>query len=300
MIESVTTTSPTLEHTSSPATMSTALGRVVLIACAVIAAASLATVAIALPQGAPTSSDPGAPVVPWWVVLVPAVVGIALTMVLPHRAPAQPSVVENRARHAAATWSLLALAIVFPLVSGVFDLGGGEGYVLAKLVLLIAVPALIVGVLRGVRLDRVRGAWRWWAAGVVVMVWTLLSQVAPWNPPTDLSGFDLTTLIVSATATAITAGLGEELFYRRWLQTRLEASLGAWAGIALASLVFALMHLGSHSTGEPVLDIARVVVAQGSFGFFLGVLWWKYRNLTAIVVAHVIVNGWPVAAELAS
>ncbi|SMQ74981.1 Membrane protease YdiL, CAAX protease family [Agreia sp. VKM Ac-1783] len=278
----------------------TSLGRVVLIACAVIAAASLATVMIALPGGAPTSPDPGAPVVPWWVVLLPAVVGIALVTVLPLRAPAQPAVVENRSRHAAATWSLLALAIAFPLVSGVFDLGGGEGYVLAKLVLLIAIPAVIVGVLRGMRLERVRGSWRWWAAAVVVAVWALLSQVAPWNPRPDLSGIDPVVLVVTATATAITAGVGEELFYRRWLQTRLEASLGVWPGIALASFGFALMHLGSHSTGAPVLDVARVVVAQGSFGLFLGVLWWKYRNLTAIVAAHVIMNGWPVAAELVS
>ena len=292
--------SPTLQHARSPSMKPTSLGRVVLIVCVVIAAASLAIVVVALPQGAPTSRDPGAPVVPWWVVLLPAVVGIALAAVLPPRAPVQPAVVENRSRHAAATWSLLALAVAFPLVSGVFGLGGNEGYVIAKLLLLIAIPAVIVGVLRGVRLERVRGAWRWWAAAVVVVIWTVLSQVAPWNPASDLSGFDPTALIVSATATAITAGLGEELFYRRWLQTRLEASLGVWAGIALASLMFALMHLGSHSTGEPVLDVARVVVAQGSFGLFMGVLWWKYRNLTAIVVAHVIANGWPVGVELLS
>lgn len=98
MIKGVTMPSPTLRHVRSPSMKPTSLGRAVLIACVVIAAASLATVVVALPGGAPTSRDPGAPVVPWWVVLLPAVVGIALATVLPPRAPAQPAVVENRSR----------------------------------------------------------------------------------------------------------------------------------------------------------------------------------------------------------
>ncbi|WP_309615604.1 type II CAAX prenyl endopeptidase Rce1 family protein [Salinibacterium sp.] len=50
--------------------------------------------------------------------------------------------------------------------------------------------------------------------------------------------------------------------------------------------------------GQPLLDIARVVVIQGSFGLFLGIMWWRYRNLAAIVVIHVIANGWGVAVVL--
>lgn len=58
------------------------------------------------------------------------------------------------------------------------------------------------------------------------------------------------------------------------------------------------MHLGSHGTGDIVLDVARVIVAQGSFGLFLGVMWWRYRNLTALIIVHIITNGWGVAAAL--
>jgi len=274
------------------------LGRATLVACATIGVAALAIVLVALPDGAPTSSDPGAPAVPWWVVLLPAAVGVALTLVVPRRPAAMPAVVADARRHRASTAALVACAVAFPLVVGLLELGGGEGYVLAKLVLLMLVPAVAVATLRGVRIAWARGRWRWWAPAVVVGVWVLLSQVAPWNPAHDLSGIDPTLLVVSATATAITAGLGEELFYRRWLQTRLEAGLGAWPGIALTSLAFALMHLGSHAAGEPVLDVARVVVSQGSFGLLMGVLWWRYRNLVAIVVAHLVVNGWDVAAHL--
>lgn len=37
-----------------------------------------------------------------------------------------------------------------------------------------------------------------------------------------------------------------------------------------------------------------------SFGLFLGVLWWRYRNLALIILTHLIVNGWGVALELIS
>jgi hypothetical protein len=43
---------------------------------------------------------------------------------------------------------------------------------------------------------------------------------------------------------------------------------------------------------------AVVIVVQGSFGLFVGVLWWRYRNLAAIIVVHLISNGWAVAKAL--
>ncbi|GAA2177947.1 hypothetical protein GCM10009847_06020 [Leucobacter tardus] len=274
------------------------VGRLLLAACVSIAAVSLVTVLIALPAGAPMSADPGAPTVPWWVVLLPAAVGIVLALLLPPSPRRQTALVVSTPRFHASTWLLLALAGAFPLIVSVLGIAGGEDYVVAKLLLLIVVPAIVVGVLRGVRIVRVPGAWRWWAPALVITVWVLLSQIAPWNPEHDLSGIDPLVLAISAAATAITAGLGEELFYRRWLQTRLEAGLGPWPGIAVASLAFALMHLGSHGSGAIAVDIARVVVSQGSFGLLMGVLWWRYRNFAAIVTAHLIVNGWPVLVHV--
>ena len=270
------------------------VGRLILILCATIGTGCLVTVIVALPSGAALSSDPGAPTLPWWAILLPAGVGVALALLLPLRPAPQSARVEKAEGYRASTLLLLALAVAFPLCVAVSGIAGSEWYIIVKLLMLMVVPAIVVATLRGVRIDRAQGAWRWWAPAIVVSVWTLLSQVAPWNPEYDLSGVDPVLLAISASATAITAGLGEELFYRRWLQTRLEASLGPWAGIALSSMLFALMHLGSHGSGAPALDIARAVVSQGSFGLLMDVLWWRYRNFTAIVVAHIIVNGWPV------
>lgn len=265
-----------------------------------IATASLVTVLIALPGGSPVSSDPGAPAIAWWVTLLPAVVGIGLTLALPRPRTPLPARVADRRRLRGSTATLITAALTFPVLIRIFGWAGSEWYVLAKLVLLILIPGIVVAILRGVRLDREPAAWRWWAPAIVLVVWVLLSQVAPWNPRHDFAGVDPAALLVGALATAITASLGEELFYRRWLQTRLEAGLGTASGIALTALLFALMHLGSHGTGEPLLDVARVIVAQGSFGLFAGVLWWRYRNLAAIVAAHLISNGWAVAVFLLS
>lgn len=46
------------------------------------------------------------------------------------------------------------------------------------------------------------------------------------------------------------------------------------------------------------MDVARVIAVQGTFGWFLGVLWWRYRNLAVIILAHLISNGWGVVVYL--
>ena len=66
----------------------------------------------------------------------------------------------------------------------------------------------------------------------------------------------------------------------------------------MTSVLFGLMHLSSHGTGEVLVDIARVIAIQGTFGWFLGVLWWRYRNLTLIIGAHLLSNGWGVITYL--
>lgn len=281
-----------------PGTPSHRWGRGIVVVCAAVWLVSFAALLMVAPGGTPVSADPGAEPIPYWVTVSPVVLGIALTLLVPPRSARRPVLIGRHTSFAITTAGLLALAVVFPVAAAVVPLRG-ESYVLGKLALLMIVPAVLVMTFR----DAVRIQWRkdrsrWWAPAIVVVVWVLHSQVAPWNPVFDPAGHDLTLLVTAATATAITAGVGEELFYRLWLQSRLEAGMGPWPGICVASLAFALMHLGSHGTGAPLVDIARVVVVQGSFGLFVGIMWWRYRNLVAIILVHVIVNGWAIAVAL--
>ncbi|MBH0109165.1 CPBP family intramembrane metalloprotease [Salinibacterium sp. NG22] len=276
------------------------LGRWIVLAGAALWIVSLSIVLTLSPSGTPVSSDAGAQPVAYWVILLPTAVGIGLTLLLPRPSLPRPAVVRERRPFLITTIALLVLALAFPFLAFVVPLLG-EFYVLGKLVILMIVPSMLVLIWRrSVRIQWNKNSSRWWAPAIVVLVWTVLSQVAPWNPPFDITGMDRGYVVVGALATAVTAGIGEELFYRKWIQTRLEAAFGPWPAIVITSLLFALMHAGSHGTGDAVLDVARFIVLQGSFGLFLGVMWWRYRNLTAIIAIHVIVNGWAVAAALLS
>lgn len=105
---------------------------------------------------------------------------------------------------------------------------------------------------------------------------------------------------MAATATALTASIGEEIFYRYWLQTRLEALLGRWPGILLASLLFGLMHVASHGAGLGWgLTVAVVIAGQGVFGIVAGYLWSRYRRLWLPILLHLSSNGLMVVLYLA-
>lgn len=272
------------------------VGQVLLLSSFLLTMSSIVSVMILLPEGTPVSADPGAPSVPIWAIILPPVAGIFLLMVIPRHPSTMPAVPVRRARLLTTTAALLALLTVFTLAVLLVPLQA-EGYELGKFVLLMVLPAALVLLRRhSVRFTTHSGAWRWWAPLLVIAVWFYLSQVAPWIPRSDHSNLDPVFLIIAATTTAITAGLGEELFFRRLLQTRLEAILGAWAGIGVTSLLFALMHLASHSSGDVLLDIVRAIAVQGTFGWFLGAMWWRYRNLTLVIFVHLIANGWGVLA----
>ena len=107
-------------------------------------------------------------------------------------------------------------------------------------------------------------------------------------------------LIIAATATAVTAGIGEEVLFRRLLQTRLEALAGPWTGILAASLLFGLMHVFSHGDGPLWANAAQVIALQGTTGIALGVIWSRWRRLWPCVLAHILLNGFAVLLHLLS
>lgn len=265
-----------------------------------LAVGALGALLVLAPEGVRESADPGSPVVPYWQVLLPGVLGVALTRLLPPRTPdLTPQVVDPR-RAVVAVAALLVCAAAFPVVVEVAGIGRSEWYHVVKVAVLIAVPGLVVALTRGsLRRVRAHGTWRWWAPAAVVVAWTLVSQAAPWVAVPDYSGWPVEVVVAAAVATALTASVGEEVFYRVWLQTRLEALLGRWGGIAVATLAFALMHVGARQGQGPVVEVAAAVVVQGSFGLLAGYLWSRYRNVWAPVAAHLVSNGYLVVVALA-
>ncbi len=73
-------------------------------------------------------------------------------------------------------------------------------------------------------------------------------------------------------------GPGEELFWRGFLQRRLQAGYGPWYGFFISTAIYTIVHIGS---GNPML-----VLAAGVCGLFWGFLYLRYRSLLMNMVSH--------------
>lgn len=248
------------------------------------------------------SSDEFVDPVPLWVLLVPVAAAIALTRLVPPKLEAtDPLAGLDPGRVRRELWLLLAAAVGFPLMVVALTAAGIERdyiYVPAKVLLFLVVPLVVFRLLRsgGERARAIRGPAdriRWLAPIPAVAVWIYLAEFAPFAPPPvgtdDLP--DAVTLAVVSLVTLLTASVLEEVFFRGWLQTRVETLLGRWPAIAVSSVLFAAMHIPSHvHAGTVGIGLATIVAAQGTFGLMQGYLWSRYRNLWAPIAIHIVVN----------
>ncbi len=223
--------------------------------------------------------------------LVPVLAGTAVALVIPLRTPA---VAEPRS--VARTWLLVGLAVLFPLLVGIGSLGDSILYLALKVLMFVVVPVVAFRFIRDdVRQPRIvpRTRWQWLAPVPAIAVWASLAYATPLAPavPTLKDYPDPAYVAVAAVSTFLTASVGEEIFYRYFLQTHLEAVAGRSTGIAVAALLFALMHVPTHGSGPAWVIVATAVALQGVTGVFLGVLWSRYRNLWANIVVHAMLNG---------
>lgn len=253
------------------------------------------------PHGVVVSADPGYASMALPLLLIPAVLAIVLALLLPTRRGASTVVARSRRRALAESSGLIALAVGFVLLVPVLPLP--EDYVLLKFVMFLLIPLLAFGGVRrrrgsSVRIQRPEVAL--WVLAVPVLVLGVLSSVGPLSPGMPSSWPPLPVLLIAATATAITAGIGEEILYRRLLQTRLEALCGRWTGILAASLLFGLMHIFSHGEGPLWANAAQAIALQGTTGIALGVIWSRWRRLWPCVLAHILLNGFAVLLHLLS
>ena len=77
---------------------------------------------------------------------------------------------------------------------------------------------------------------------------------------------------------ALLAGLGEELFFRGWLQRALENRFGIWVGILIASAIFGFGHYLS----------TTYAVYAGLTGLYLGVIYQVSGNLFIVITIHAL------------
>lgn len=251
------------------------------------------------PAGVTVTSDPGYAPVPVPLLLAPAVLTSALVLLLP-RGKGQRAVRERRpGRLRAETAGLVAIAASFPLLVPMLPLP--EDYVLLKFAMFLVLPCLVLGLLArrgGASIALSRPVVAWWIPLLPALMLGITASVGPSSPGLPSQWPGLAQLVTSASATAITAGLGEEVLYRRLLQPRLEVMLGGTTALLLTSLLFGLMHVFSHGSGPLWADALQVIAVQGTTGIALGLIWGRWHRLWPCVLAHVLLNGFAVLLHL--
>jgi membrane protease YdiL (CAAX protease family) len=75
-------------------------------------------------------------------------------------------------------------------------------------------------------------------------------------------------------------GPGEELFWRGFLQRRVQQEQGPWKGFAIATSVYALIHIGSGNL--------MLILAAGLCGLCWGFLYLRARSLLTNMVSHTV------------
>ncbi len=176
-----------------------------------------------------------------------------------------------------AVW-LAAAASTGPL--GIWVAIGGTAAALGLAVLLFDRPASTALLRPSPRLVLLGAA----AGGVMAVATHLLypplARVLPFiaTDTTQLyAAFRAPSLVVASVA-LVPVIVGEELVWRGVVQASLVQRLGAWRGVALAAVVYALVHA---PLGSPVL----VAVA-----FFCGLAWGTLRATTASLVPTLVAH----------
>jgi membrane protease YdiL (CAAX protease family) len=239
--------------------------------------------------------------IPMWFRWIPVLAGLALVRLMP-LPTAATTPTQRRPRLEAGV--LLASAVLFAATLRLA--GGGEpAHTLLKVLLLLCVPAAMFWSLRrrGTAWRPAGGQpdmWRRWGPAIPVAAWIVLSYASPWAMPSSdfATTVDLVTLVLVLVVGFLVNSLLEEVFYRRWLQSRWEAIIGRWPAIVLASLLWAAWHVAIQGSGDLPVDLASTFVNQGVVGLFLGYLWSKYRMMWPIVVVHGAINAAPVLLPL--
>ncbi|WP_146251332.1 CPBP family intramembrane glutamic endopeptidase [Nocardia tenerifensis] len=218
---------------------------------------------------------------PMWMLGLTVFGGLAAAWLVPpkHREDEPPQGDSRTARQA---WWLFALALAFTI--GFALSPGGNGWFLGlKLPLLLAVP-LIFRLASWHEWYRVDTEGRWLRPLPAVLTFLALFT---------LFGHDYTGSrpdVIAVVGVFVLNAMLEEIFYRVWLQTRLEAGVGRWPAILVTALVFASWHAVIHGGNGFGVDLAAAFVHIGGYGVFLGYLWSRYRNPWLLFLVHGIIN----------
>lgn len=208
---------------------------------------------------------------------------------------------KNENRKVVVHQSTILTTLAFLLFIGFLLVPSDDVFVyfpIFKFLLLLTVPVLMFGIYKEKRSKNhclsshtYLKDNQWIYPSIITVVWIILYFFSPFASP-EVPGYemDLIVLIIGASFSFLMNSVLEELFYRVWLQTRLEVLLGTWPAIMASSLLWAIWHMAIQGGDSADIAFSNVIINQGVTGLFLGFLWAKYRNVWVLIIIHGLMN----------
>lgn len=246
-------------------------------------------------------------VIPIWHSILPAFFGIFLIRMIPYESQSQdPSSYQQMEKNHLVVQSIVLLlsGVLFTAALIMLDQHGLHFelyYLTFKLTTLLFIPLILLLVYRKMtggqqdmisKKPRSRGHVN--APLIVIVVWCYLKFYSPIAQPEGaIEATNMTELLLLVLIGFMINSVLEEVFYRVWLQTRLEALLGRWPAILLVSILWSIWHVAIQGKGQWDVDVATVIANHGVTGLFLGYLWARYRSVWVIILIHGLLNASP-------
>lgn len=241
---------------------------------------------------------------PFWNRWIPAIIGILLIHFLPFHHKNHLPLQSSEQRHIKLQGVVLFLSgslfTISLLITSLEGMAFQWLYMISKIFLLLFIPFILLLFDQGNRrkehpktVKPIKSRWYWLTPLTVILIWGYFHFFSVFSTPFDSTEVDPTILISALLIGFLINSVLEELFYRIWLQTRLELLLGTWPAILATSLLWASWHIAVHSSGHWDVDIATVMVNHGVIGLFLGYLWARFRRVWVLIIVHGFMNAHP-------
>ncbi len=127
--------------------------------------------------------------------------------------------------------------------------------------------------------------WRHWPLTVIVAISGIPLGILEHHilqPQPLVNAFTVEAIALPAAILLVSTGFVEELLFRGLLQATATESFGTWRGIAYASVLFGMLHIGHGS----VVDIGVVI----TIGLFFAIIVQRTQTLIGVSLAHGIIN----------
>ncbi|AVP44682.1 CPBP family intramembrane glutamic endopeptidase [Bacillus cereus] len=239
--------------------------------------------------------------IPFWYKWIPVIVGILLVRFLPFHHKNYNPLQQFEPRRIIIQTAILFLSgslfTICLLTTNFEGMALQLWFMIFKIILLLFTPLMLLLFYKKERPKQVKstGDIRWYQFTplIVIIIWGYFNFFSIFSTPFVSIKMEPTILISILLVGFLINSVLEEIFYRVWLQTRLELLLGTWPAILLTSLLWASWHIALHGSGHWDIDTATVIVNLGIVGLFLGYLWARYRKVWVIIIVHGLINAHP-------